>query len=111
VWLFFIQHQFDDTFWAAEGAWNVHDAALRGSSYYALPKVLEWLTANIGIHHVHHLHARIPYYRLPQVLRDQAPLASVSRVSLWQSIKCARLALWDEMENKLLSFREARRKS
>jgi len=109
VWLFFIQHQFDDTFWASEGAWNVHDAALRGSSYYALPKVLEWLTANIGIHHVHHLHARIPYYRLPQVLRDQAPLASVSRVSLWQSIKCARLALWDEAGSRLLSFREARR--
>jgi omega-6 fatty acid desaturase (delta-12 desaturase) len=86
----------------------VHDAALRGSSYYALPKPLEWLTANIGIHHVHHLYARIPFYRLPQVLRDQRSLANVSRVSLWQSIKCARLALWDEVENKLLSFREAR---
>jgi len=108
VWLFFIQHQFEGTFWAQDGAWNVHDAALRGSSYYALPKPLEWLTANIGIHHVHHLYARIPFYRLPQVLRDQRSLANVSRVSLWQSIKCARLALWDEVENKLLSFREAR---
>ncbi|MGH6871103.1 MAG: fatty acid desaturase [Rhizomicrobium sp.] len=109
VWLFFIQHQFDDTFWAADGAWNPKDAALRGSSYYVLPGFLRWLTANIGIHHVHHLYARIPFYRLPQVLRDQARLANVSRVSLWQSIRCARLSLWDECENRLVSFLEARR--
>jgi omega-6 fatty acid desaturase (delta-12 desaturase) len=109
VWLFFIQHQFEGTFWAADGAWNIQDAALQGSSYYVLPKPLAWLTAHIGIHHVHHLHARIPYYRLPQVLRDQAPLANVSRVTLWQSLKCARLALWDEAERRLLSFREARK--
>jgi omega-6 fatty acid desaturase (delta-12 desaturase) len=108
VWLFFIQHQFEGTFWADEEAWNVHDAALRGSSYYALPSPLAWLTAHIGIHHVHHLYARIPFYRLPQVLRDQAPLASASRVTLWQSLKSARLALWDDAQNKLLSFREAR---
>lgn len=109
VWLFFIQHQFEDTFWAADGAWSVQDAALRGSSYYALPSPLAWLTANIGIHHVHHLYARIPYYRLPQVLRDQARLATASRVSMLASFRCARLALWDEVENKLLSFREARK--
>ncbi len=109
VWLFFIQHQFEGTFWAGGEAWNVHDAALRGSSYYVLPKPLAWLTAHIGIHHVHHLHARIPYYRLPQVLRDQARLADVSRVSLLQSLGCMRLALWDEVGNRLLSFREARK--
>jgi omega-6 fatty acid desaturase (delta-12 desaturase) len=109
VWLFFIQHQFEGTFWADGEAWNVHDAALRGSSYYALPSPLAWLTAHIGIHHVHHLYARIPFYRLPQVLRDQAPLASASRVTLWQSLKYARLALWDDAQNKLLSFREARK--
>jgi acyl-lipid omega-6 desaturase (Delta-12 desaturase) len=109
VWLFFIQHQFEDTFWAADGAWSVQDAALRGSSYYVLPSPLAWLTAHIGIHHVHHLYARIPYYRLPQVLRDQARLATASRVSMLASFRCARLALWDEVENKLLSFREARK--
>ena len=108
VWLFFIQHQFDDTFWAADGAWTVQDAALRGSSYYVLPMPLSWITANIGIHHVHHLYARIPFYRLPQVLRDQARLANVSRVSLLESLRCARLALWDDAGNRLLSFREAR---
>jgi omega-6 fatty acid desaturase (delta-12 desaturase) len=109
IWLFYIQHQFDDTFWAEGEAWNVHEAALRGSSYYVLPGVLRWITANIGMHHVHHLHARIPYYRLPQVLREQARLASASRVSLLESLRCTRLALWDEVENRLLSFREARK--
>jgi omega-6 fatty acid desaturase (delta-12 desaturase) len=109
VWLFFVQHQFDDTFWAGDPAWNPTDAALRGSSYYVLPGALRWLTANIGMHHVHHLHARIPYYRLPQVLRDQARLAAASRVSLWESIRCARLALWDEGKSRLVSFRAARR--
>jgi len=109
IWLFFIQHQFDGTVWAEEGAWNVHEAALRGSSYYVLPRVLAWLTANIGIHHVHHLYARIPYYRLPQVLREQIRLADVSRVSLLESLRCARLALWDDCQNRLITFREARR--
>jgi omega-6 fatty acid desaturase (delta-12 desaturase) len=109
IWLFYIQHQFDDTFWAGDDSWNVHEAALRGSSYYVLPGVLRWLTANIGMHHVHHLHARIPYYRLPQVLREQARLASASRVSLLESLRCARLALWDDVERRLLTFREARR--
>ena len=111
IWLFFIQHQFDDTVWAAEGEWNVHEAALRGSSYYVLPRVLNWFTANIGIHHVHHLYARIPYYRLPQVLREQIRLAQVSRVSLLESFRCARLALWDEGKNRLVTFRAARKGS
>jgi omega-6 fatty acid desaturase (delta-12 desaturase) len=110
IWLFFIQHQFDDTFWAASESWNVQDAALRGSSYYVLPGVLSWLTANIGIHHVHHLYARIPYYRLPQVLREQVRLAQASRVSLLESVRCARLALWDEGKNRLVSFRSARKR-
>ncbi|HEY0105936.1 MAG TPA: fatty acid desaturase [Rhizomicrobium sp.] len=111
IWLFFIQHQFDDTVWAGEGEWNVHEAALRGSSYYVLPRVLNWFTANMGIHHVHHLYARIPYYRLPQVLREQIRLADVSRVSLLQSLRCARLALWDDCQKRLVTFRDARRQA
>lgn len=109
IWLFFIQHQFDDTVWAGGEAWNVHEAALYGSSYYVLPHVLRWFTANIGMHHVHHLYARIPYYRLPQVLREQIRLAEVSRVSLLESLRCARLALWDDCQNRLVTFRQARR--
>jgi omega-6 fatty acid desaturase (delta-12 desaturase) len=108
IWLFFIQHQFEDTVWAGGETWNVHEAALRGSSYYVMPRVLAWFTAHIGIHHVHHLYARIPFYRLPQVLREQARLAEVSRVSLVESLRCTRLALWDEVQNRLVTFREAR---
>ncbi len=72
VWLFYVQHQFEHTHWATTENWNAHEAALYGSSHYALPAVLRWFTANIGVHHVHHLSSRIPSYRLPEVLRDHA---------------------------------------
>ena len=85
VWLFYVQHQFEDTFWAHDERWNFHEAALHGSSYYELPRVLRWFTANIGVHHVHHLCSRIPYYRLPRVLRDHPELADVGRLTLFQS--------------------------
>ena len=107
VWLFYIQHQFEDTSWDEEAEWNVHDAALEGSSYYALPQPLRWLTANIGIHHVHHLYSRIPYYRLSQVLRDHPELQEVKRITLGESLRCYRLKLWDEKQRRLVSFREA----
>ena len=70
VWLFYVQHQFEETYWAEASGWTMHEAALHGSSHYDLPGVLRWFTANIGVHHVHHLCSRIPYYRLPQVLRE-----------------------------------------
>jgi acyl-lipid omega-6 desaturase (Delta-12 desaturase) len=108
VWLFYVQHQFEDTFWARSPAWTMHEAALRGSSYYDLPGVLRWFTANIGVHHVHHLCSRIPYYRLPGVLRDHPELAAVGRLTLWQSLGCVRLVLWDEQHRRLISFRELR---
>jgi omega-6 fatty acid desaturase (delta-12 desaturase) len=106
VWLFYIQHQFEDTFWARAGGWNFHDAALHGSSHYDLPSVLRWFTANIGVHHVHHLCSRIPYYRLPQVLLDHPELAAVGRLTLRESVQCARMVLWDERRRRLISFRE-----
>jgi acyl-lipid omega-6 desaturase (Delta-12 desaturase) len=106
VWLFYVQHQFEDTFWARDRAWNVHEAALLGSSYYDLPIVLRWLTANIGLHHVHHLCSRIPFYRLPSVLRDHPQLSKVGRLTLGQSLSCVRLVLWDEAARRLISFRE-----
>jgi len=108
VWLFYIQHQFEDTFWADDREWNVHEAALHGSSHYDLPGFLPWLTANIGVHHVHHLYSRIPYYRLPLVLRDFPELANVHRITLWESFKCVKLRLWDEKERRLISFAEER---
>lgn len=109
VWLFYVQHQFEDTTWAASSSWDLHDAALHGSSYYDLPFVLRWMTANIGVHHVHHLCSRIPYYRLPQVLRDYPELAAQGRMTLLESFRCIRLVLWDESKRRLVSFGEATR--
>jgi len=108
VWLFYVQHQFEDTFWARDERWNFHEAALHGSSHYDLPGVLRWFTANIGVHHVHHLCSRIPYYRLPRVLQDHPDLATFGRLSLLQSIHCVRRVLWDEKGRRLISFREMR---
>jgi omega-6 fatty acid desaturase (delta-12 desaturase) len=108
VWLFYIQHQFEGAAWSRNGQWKRDEAALAGSSHYDLPPVLRWFTANIGIHHVHHLSARIPFYRLPKVLRDHPELQPMSRVGLLESFRCARLALWDEANGRLVSFREAR---
>ncbi len=108
MWLFYVQHQFEGTFWAEDHAWTSHDAALYGSSHYDLPGVLSWMTANIGVHHVHHLHSRIPYYRLQQVLRDFPELNQVSRLTLMQSFVCVKFRLWDEGQRKLVSFSQAR---
>jgi len=108
VWLFYVQHQFEHTQWAHNEGWDLHEVALHGSSYYVLPGILSWFTANIGIHHVHHLCSRIPYYRLPRVLREHPELGAIGRITLWESIKCVRLVLWDESRMKLISFREMR---
>jgi omega-6 fatty acid desaturase (delta-12 desaturase) len=107
VWLFYVQHQFEDVMWARGEAWALPDAALLGSSHYALPAVFRWFTANIGVHHVHHLSSRIPFYRLGQVMRDHPHLQSIGRVTLGESLRSVRLTLWDEARQKLVSFREA----
>ncbi|WP_018951979.1 fatty acid desaturase [Thioalkalivibrio sp. AKL12] len=107
VWLFYVQHQFENTRWAHDEAWSFQETALYGSSYYELPAVLRWMTANIGIHHVHHLASRIPFYRLPEVLEDHPQLRKISRVTLKQSLHCARLALWDEERQRLVPFEHA----
>jgi fatty acid desaturase len=79
VWLFYVQHQYEDTFWARDPDWQFQYAALHGSSHYDLPPVLRWLTGHIGVHHVHHLASRVPFYRLPTVLRDHPELREVPR--------------------------------
>ena len=111
VWLFYVQHQFERVEWSRDGAWTLHGAALAGSSHYDLPAVLRWFTANIGVHHVHHLSSRIPFYRLRAVLRDHPQLHGFGRVTLAQSLGTVRLALWDEAKQALVSFREERRSS
>ena len=108
VWLFYAQHQFEDTEWDQHEDWQLHEAALHGSSHYDLPLILRWFSANIGIHHVHHLYSRIPFYRLPDVLRDHAVLAEGNRMTIRESIATARLHLWDEKTKRLLSFKQAR---
>jgi omega-6 fatty acid desaturase (delta-12 desaturase) len=108
VWLFYVQHQFERTAWERDQCWNLHHAALYGSSHYDLPVLLRWFTANIGIHHVHHLCSRIPFYRLPRVLRDHPELREVGHITPLQSFRCVRLVLWDEAQRRLVSFREIR---
>jgi omega-6 fatty acid desaturase (delta-12 desaturase) len=106
VWLFYVQHQFEETHWARGEQWQLHQAALEGSSHYVLPQPLRWLSGNIGIHHVHHLYSRIPFYRLPEVLRDHRELAEAQRLTIRESIATIRLHLWDEKRGKLVSFAE-----
>jgi omega-6 fatty acid desaturase (delta-12 desaturase) len=108
VWFFYVQHQFEDTLWTHDGEWSFHEAALHGASHYELPPALAWFTGNIGVHHVHHLASRIPFYRLPRVLSDHPELASLGRLTLAQSFHCATLSLWDEKRRRLISFREWR---
>jgi omega-6 fatty acid desaturase (delta-12 desaturase) len=108
MWLFYVQHQFEGVAWARTGNWSHRDAALLGSSYYDLPGLLRWISGNIGIHHIHHLNSRIPYYRLPRVLRDHPELKMAGRLTLWDSFKGVRLSLWCEKRKKLVSFRAVR---
>jgi omega-6 fatty acid desaturase (delta-12 desaturase) len=108
VWLFYVQHQFEDTHWANGENWSAQDAALYGSSHYDLPKVLRWFTANIGLHHVHHLASRIPFYRLPEVLRDHPELRNLGRITFLDSLRGLRLVLWDEKVERLVSFKQLR---
>lgn len=108
IWLFYVQHQFDPTHWEPNSDWSAHQSALEGSSYYDLPKPIMWLTGNIGIHHLHHLSSRIPFYRLPQVLKDFPELDEIAtRLTFWQSLRCIPLAIWDERAKALISFRRA----
>lgn len=107
VWLFYVQHQFEAAHWEADEDWDLHEAALHGSSHYVLPRPLQWISANIGIHHVHHLYSRIPFYRLPEVLSDHSELAQGNRMTIVESFASARLHLWDEDSKKLMSFAQA----
>lgn len=109
VWLFYVQHQFRGTQWDSGSGWDFHRQAVEGSSFYDLPAPLRWLTANIGIHHVHHLRSRIPSYRLHECLKEFPELRSINRLTMWSSLRCATLALWDDGQRQLLSFRALRK--
>jgi omega-6 fatty acid desaturase (delta-12 desaturase) len=108
VWLFYVQHQFEDTYWQSTDDWSYAEAALQGSSYLRLPRVLQFFTGNIGLHHVHHLSAKVPNYNL-QRAHDQNPVFhGVPTLSLWDGLRAVRLKLWDERRGRLVTFAEAR---
>jgi acyl-lipid omega-6 desaturase (Delta-12 desaturase) len=108
VWLFYVQHQFEDTHWSKPPEWSFPHAAMHGASHYDLPRPLRWITGNIGMHHVHHLSSKVPFYRLPEVLRDHPELAELGRISLRESFACVKLILWDESSQRLISLYEAK---
>jgi omega-6 fatty acid desaturase (delta-12 desaturase) len=108
IWLFYVQHQFEDAYWQSAADWNYSDAALRGSSYLKLPKLLQFFTGNIGLHHVHHLNARIPNYNLQRAHDDHPVFDQVPTLSLWDGLRAVRFKLWDEEHGKLVTFGEAR---
>jgi omega-6 fatty acid desaturase (delta-12 desaturase) len=109
VWLFYVQHQFEPTYWEHDPKWAYEAAALEGSSYYELPRVLQWLTGNIGLHHIHHLNPRIPNYRLERAMREHPELSErVTRLTLAESLSCVSLTLWDEASRRLVPFSSLR---
>jgi omega-6 fatty acid desaturase (delta-12 desaturase) len=105
VWLFYVQHQFEGVYWARRDAWDPMKAALEGSSYYKLPRVLQWFTGNIGLHHIHHIQPRIPNYNLQQCYDEMPVFQAVEPLTLRKSLKSLTMNLWDEKAGQLVSFR------
>lgn len=110
IWLFYIQHQFEHSYWASGPDWDFHAAALKGSSFYDLPAVLHWLTGYIGYHHIHHVCSKIPNYGLRDCFDQNPEFRDATRLTLLDSLKCSRLSLWDEERQLLVSFRDAFRR-
>ncbi|WP_230079996.1 fatty acid desaturase [Alteripontixanthobacter maritimus] len=108
VWLFYIQHQFEEAHWDKASDWSFHEAALFGSSHLDLPQPLRWFTGNIGVHNVHHLASRIPFYRLTEVFNAFPEIRNLNRFTALQTFKATVLGLWDEEQRTLVTFREAR---
>ena len=108
IWLFYVQHQFEDTYWQSHANWRYDHAALAGSSYLRLPRLLQFFTGNIGFHHVHHLSVGIPNYNLQEAHEKTERLQAVPELTLWEGLSATRLKLWDERSGRLVTFRDAR---
>ncbi|MFD2705735.1 fatty acid desaturase [Salibacterium lacus] len=106
IWLFYVQHQFEDSYFENEERWNFVKAAVDGSSYYKLPKIMQWLSGNIGFHHVHHLSPRVPNYNLEKTHEQVTPLQQVTTITLWSSLQSIRFRLYDEDNKRFVNFRE-----
>ena len=108
VWLFYVQHQFEGVYWERKDDWDYATAALKGSSFYKLPRVLQWFSGNIGFHHIHHLSPRIPNYHLEKCHQAEPLFQTVKPVTLFSSFKSFTFRLWDEQRRKLVSYRHVR---
>jgi omega-6 fatty acid desaturase (delta-12 desaturase) len=110
VWLFYVQHQYEDVYWEHHEGWDFMQAALFGSSYYKLPKILQWFSGNIGLHHIHHLKARIPNYNLQKCLEEVPEMRAVEPLTLRESLKSLFYRLWDEKSRKMVDFRAVKQR-
>jgi omega-6 fatty acid desaturase (delta-12 desaturase) len=108
IWLFYVQHQFQPTYWERTADWSFDDAAVRGSSHLALPKILQFFSGNIGFHHVHHLNPKIPNYNLQRAHEDHEVFTSVPSVSFADGVRAVRLKLWDEQTHQMVTWKQAR---
>jgi omega-6 fatty acid desaturase (delta-12 desaturase) len=108
IWLFYVQHQFEDVYWERHDSWCFQSSALQGSSHLKLPKILQFFTGNIGLHHIHHLHPRIPNYNLQRAHDENPVFHDVPTLSLWDGIRTLRLKLYDEQAGRLVTFSAAR---
>ena len=109
VWLFYVQHTFEGGYWTRNEDWDPREAAISGSSFYDLPPVLRWFTANIGYHHIHHLSPRIPNYRLQAAHQATTELTGLRRLTLRESLSCARFKLWCEETRRMVDYSVLRR--
>jgi omega-6 fatty acid desaturase (delta-12 desaturase) len=109
IWLFYVQHQFEHAYWERGDDWDYATAALKGSSYFRLPRVLQWFSGNIGFHHVHHLSPRIPNYYLEACHRSDPLFHDVHPIGMWQSVRTLGLRLWDETSKRLVGWRHLRK--
>ncbi|MBW7454962.1 fatty acid desaturase [Paenibacillus sepulcri] len=109
IWLFYVQHQFEDSYFENEEEWSYVKAAVDGSSYYKLPKVLQWITGNIGFHHVHHLSPRVPNYNLEKAHNASLPLQKATTITIAASLKSLQFRLWDEQNKTFVGFKKVRR--
>jgi acyl-lipid omega-6 desaturase (Delta-12 desaturase) len=111
IWFFYVQHQFEGVYWSRHDEWDPFKAAFEGSSYYEIPKILQWLTANIGLHTIHHLRVSIPNYNLQSCYDEIPALHDIKKLSLRRSMKSLWLNLWDEEKKELVSFHSIRKKN
>ncbi|MDP4162521.1 MAG: fatty acid desaturase, partial [Bacillota bacterium] len=109
IWLFYVQHTFEDSYFEEDKDWEYVKAAVEGSSFYKLPKILQWMTGNIGFHHVHHLSPRVPNYKLEEAHKNTLPLQNVPTISLTTSLTSIRFRLWDEKSKTFVGFKHVKK--